>query len=160
MAMTKEAWCTLQDFVGGTATVRLSRLGDAFTIGEAKKFAEFLKKKSEAAVVSYGITMVDNDVTETANDATEGAYDRVYQKLVLNFTDKNDNSSVRFTIPAPGDLAVDKYQEPETDLAEDVKDLIGELTSRVRGDLLYHGGGMVSRSPRKKERKSLKMTGI
>lgn len=160
MAFTKTAWVVVQDFVGGTARVTLSNLGDAFTIGEAKKFAEFIKAKSEAAVINYGITLTDNDVTETANDATQGAYDRVYQKLVLNFTDKQDNDKIRFTIPAPGDLAVDKYQEPETDLAEDVKDLIGQITSRERGDLLYHGGGLISKSPKKNQRRSLTTTGI
>jgi len=160
MAYFKTAWVVVKDFTGGTSRVTLSHIGDAFTMNEAKKFAEFIKDKSEAAVINYGITMTSREITETANDATEGPYDRVQQKLVLMYTDMQDNDKIRFTIPAPGSVkCVDKYQEPLTDLAEDVKDLIGNLTSRERGDLLYHGGGISGKVPRRDQRRSIETTG-
>lgn len=141
------ATVTVQDYKGKSAVVRVTGVS---TLANAKKVADFLKTHSDAKVVSYGITM------DYAGDSTSnGKYDRVLQSLKLSFEDEAGKTRF-FSIPAPADEAVDDDQEPKSDLAEDVKDLLNSLGLKIA---TYNGGGINSRLPSKEARKKV-MTGI
>jgi hypothetical protein len=117
----------------------------------AKKVADFMKEHSDARVVSYGLTR------DYSGDSTsEGKYDMCYQRLELLYED-GDGKPRRFGIPAPRDEDVNTKQQPESDLAEDVKDLLNEIGAGK--DWVYNGGGMKSRMPGKSARDK-EMTGV
>ena len=141
---------TVQDYKGKTATVKVIVPAAKATLANAKKIAEFLEDYSCAAVVGYGVALGYSDDTIT------GKYDRVLQSLTLLF-ENADGRSVRFSIPAPKDGNVNDDQEPDSDVPEDVKDLlvaVGASTS-----FIYNGGGLKSRLPNKDARSKV-MTGV
>lgn len=142
---------TLEDYKGNRRTMSVSQVG---SLSDVENIAKFLDDHSDARIVSHSITETqiwsDND-----SEASRGKYERVEQKLVLLFQDTGggeDNESVRFTIHAPSESSVNSDQEPESDLAEDVADLIADNTTRERTDLRYNGGGLTSRIPRSRNK--------
>lgn len=139
----------VEDYKGKTAPIRVTGVT---AIKNSKAIADWIKDHTDARVVSYGITLdYDGDSTSA------GKYDRVLQRLNLLYEDQDGNSK-RFSIPAPSDESVNDDQEPESDLAEDVKDLLVANVKDVKS-LTYNGGGLRSRMP-SKEARSKEMTGI
>lgn len=142
---------SLEDYKGKTATPRVRVPEAKATLANAKKVAEFLETHSDARVVSYGASKdYSGDSTDT------GKYDRVLQRLELLFED-GDGNSKRFSIHAPRDEDVNDDQEPDSDLAEDVKDLLVDIGAGSA--FTYNGGGLESRKPSKQARAKV-MTGV
>lgn len=142
---------SLEDYKGKTATARIRVPEAKATQANAKKLADFLKVHSDAKVVSYGASKdYSGDSTDT------GKYDRVLQRLELLFED-GDGKSKRFSIHAPRDEDVNDDQEPDSDLAEDVKDLL--VAVGAGSNFTYNGGGLESRKPSKQARAKV-MTGV
>jgi hypothetical protein len=141
------ATVTVQDYKGKTA---VARVNGVTTIANAKKVADFLKGHSDAKVVAYGISL-----DYSGDDTSSGKYDRVLQGLKFSFEDQNGKTRY-FTIPAPRDEDVNDDQEPESDVAEDVKDLLNSVGLKIA---TYNGGGLNSRLPSKESRAKV-MTGI
>lgn len=143
--------CTLRDYKGKVSIVTVDVTGTP-TLAKAKSLADFLITHSDAQVIGYGSSQnatVENDTCDA------GKYDRVEQKLVFLFSEK-DGSSRRFSIPAPKDEDVDVDQEGSSDLAEDINDLLKTLGA-TRENMRFNGAGLVSKMP--KVRKVVK-TGI
>jgi hypothetical protein len=145
---------TLEDYKGKTGNVKMRVPIAKATEPIAKKLADFLKEHSDARVVSYGISK------EYAGDSTDsGKYDRCLQRLLFLFEDQ-DGVSHTFSFPAPRDEDVNDDQEPTSGLAEDIKDLLtGGSKLGIYSSIVYNGGGITSRLPRKGAR-STKMTGV
>lgn len=142
---------SLQDYKGKTATAKVRVPEAKATQTNAKKVADFLKTHSDAKVTTYGASKdYSGDSTDT------GKYDRVLQRLELLYEDSN-GSGKRFSIHAPRDEDVNDDQEPDSDLAEDVKDLLVEIGAG--SGFTYNGGGLKSRMP-SKEARSKEMTGV
>ena len=142
--------CTVQDYKGKSATVKVRVATAKCTIGNASALADYLKTHSDAKVTSFGISQ------DAKGDETDsGKYDRVLQSLVYLFEDSNGNTR-RFSLPAPRDEDVNVDQEPASDTAEDVKDL---LNGFGLGITTYSGGGLKSRTPNKDAR-SKALTGV
>jgi hypothetical protein len=146
---------TLEDYKGKTGRVTVDVPIAQATTKNAKKVADFLKGKSDAAVKSYGVTKDYDDKTGWLLGDT-GKYDRCLQRLQINFEDENGKSRT-FGIPAPKDGAVSADQEPDSDLPEDVKDLLIEIKAVT--EFTYNGGGLKSRMG-SKESRSKEMTGV
>lgn len=142
---------SVQDYKGKTAPVKVRVPVKKATLANAKKVAEFLKTHSDAMVVTYGASIdYSGDSTDT------GKYDRVLQRLGLLYEDSDGNSK-RFSFPAPRDEDVNDDQEPTSDLAEAVKDLL--VAVGAGSGFVYNGGGLKSRMP-SKEARAKEMTGI
>lgn len=143
--------CTLRDYKGKASIVTVDVTGTP-TMTKAKSLADFLTTHSDAQVIGYGISQsatVENDQCDA------GKYDRVEQKLVFLFSDKN-GSARRFSVPAPRDEDVDVDQEGSSDLAEDINDLLKSVGA-TKENMRFNGAGLVSKMP--KMRKTVK-TGV
>ncbi len=143
--------CTLRDYKGKSSIVTVDVTGTP-TLAKAKSLADFLTTHSDAQVIGYGISLnatVENDQCDA------GKYDRVEQKLVFLFSEK-DGGSRRFSIPAPRDEDVDVDQEGSSDVAEDINDLLKSLGA-TKENMRFNGAGLVSKMP--KIRKTVK-TGV
>lgn len=142
--------CTVQDYKGKSATVKVRVATAKCTIANAGTLADYLKTHSDARVVSFGISQ------DAKGDSTNsGKYDRVLQSLVYLYEDSNGNAR-RFSLPAPRDEDVDVDQEPDGDTAEDVKDLLNRFGLGIS---VYNGGGLRSRPGAKISRKTA-LTGV
>ena len=137
MAEMGSVSATVKDYKGKCATVRVEVSGP--TAAKAKKLAEYLKDHSDAAVQTYGLS-----IDYTGDETDSGKYDRVLHKLVYLYKD-DDKRSRRFSVPAPRDEDVNDDQEPDSDTAEDVKDLLVSLGAFKSAE--YNGGGLDSRLP-------------
>lgn len=151
MAVYGVLTATVQDYKRKSAVSKIVVPEAKATLANAKILAEFLKTHSDAKVVTYGAS---KDYSGDSVDT--GKYDRVLQRLSLLYED-GDGKSKRFSIPAPRDEDVDDDQEPSSDLAEDVKDLL--VGVGAGSDFTYNGGGLKSRLPSKESRAKV-MTGV
>lgn len=141
---------TVQDYLGKCATVKVRVAVANATIGNAEKLADYLKTHSDAKVVGFGLTK------DASGDSTsDGKYDRVLQSLRYLFEDKDGRARI-FSLPAPRDEDVNVDQEPDSDTAEDVKDLLNGFKLNIE---TYNGGGLKSRLPRK-EARSKALSGV
>lgn len=143
--------CTVQDYKGATSTVRVIVGTANATPAKAQDLANFIATHSDAKVIGYGVAL---DYTGDSTDS--GKYDRVLQSLRLLYEDQ-DGKARRFSIPAPRDEDVNVDQEPDSDVAEDVKDLLVALGAGTA--FTYNGGGLDSRMPPKNARAKV-MTGV
>ena len=133
--------CTLRDYKGKSSIVTVDVTGTP-TLTKAKALAEFLQTHSDAQVIGYGCSQ---NATVEDDQCDAGKYDRVEQKLVFLFSEK-DGGSRRFSIPAPRDEDVDVDQEGSSDLAEDINDLLKSLGA-TRENMRFNGSGLVSKIP-------------
>ena len=134
--------CTLRDYKGKSSIVTVDVAGTP-TMGKAKALADFLTTHSDAKVTGYGIAM---NATVENDSVNAGKYDRVEQKLVFLFSEK-DGGSRRFSIPAPRDEDVDVDQEGSSDVAEDINDLLKSLGA-TKENMRFNGAGLVSKMPK------------
>ena len=141
--------CSVQDYLGKSATVKVRVKSAQCTIGNASKLADYIKTHSDARVTTFGLSQ---DAKGDSTDA--GKYDRVLQSLTYLYED-SEGQARRFSLPAPRDEDVNDDQEPVSDTAEDVKDLLNGFGLSIA---VYNGGGLRSRTP-KKEARSKKTTG-
>jgi len=141
---------SLRDYKGKTASVKVIVPEDKATLANGLLVAAFLEDYSCAAVTGYGVSVDYTDTTIT------GKYDRVLQALKLLYKNA-DGKQVRFSIPAPKDGNVNDDQEPDSDVAEDVKDLL--VSIGASSAFVYEGGGLKSRLP-SKEARSTQLTGV
>ena len=141
---------SVEDYKGKSATVKVRVPQASVTSANAEALADYIATHSDARVVGFGLSF------EATGDSTNaGKYDRVLQRLVYLFEDGN-GSSRRFSLPAPRDEDVNVDQEPDSDTAEDVKDLLVSFGLTINA---YNGGGLISRSPSKAERTKA-LTGV
>ena len=142
----------LEDYTGAPGRVTVGVNGDINTVEEV---ADFLKDHSDAKVVSYSFSQ---SKVYSGDDTDEGKYDRVSQKLRFNYSDSEEENprkrQISFTIPAPRDEDVNDDQEADSDVAEDVKDLLESVRG---GELEYKGGYLTSKKPRQVAKK---LTGV
>ena len=137
MAVGDVGTVTLEDSSGYLATIKVSDITNG--INSSKAIADFLATHSDAKVVSYGISMAYvGDTTD------EGKYDQVAQKMVCLFKDAATRKPVRFSIPAVRDEDVTTKQQINSDVAEDVKDLLQAQTGKT---LVFRGGYLGSKKP-------------
>lgn len=142
--------CTVEDYKGKTAVCKVRVESAKCTIANASTLADYLKTHSDARVVSFGISQ------DAKGDETDsGKYDRVLQSLTYLFEDENGNTR-RFSLPAPRDEDVNTDQEPDSDTAEDVRDMLNGFGLKIS---VYNGGGLRSRTP-KKEARTKELTGV
>lgn len=134
--------CTLRDYKGKVGIVTVDVAGTP-SMSNAKKLADFLTTHSDAQVIGYGIS---NNATVEDDECDAGKYDRVEQKLVFLFSEKSGKSR-RFSIPAPRDEDVDVDQEGNSDVAEDVNDLLKTIGA-TKENMRFNGAGLVSKLPR------------
>lgn len=143
--------CSVQDYLGKSATVKVRVKAAKCTIGNANSLADYVQTHSDARVTAFGISQdAKGDSTDT------GKYDRVLQSLTYLFED-NEGNAKRFSLPAPRDEDVDDNQEPVSDTAEDLKDLLNGFGLNIS---VYNGGGLKSRTPNKEGRVNKSMTGV
>ena len=143
--------CSVTDYLGKSAVVKVRVKSAQCTIANASKLADYVKTHSDARVVAFGLSQ------DAKGDSTDsGKYDRVLQSLVYLYED-NEGVSRRFSLPAPRDEDVDLNQEPVSDTAEDVKDLLNGFGLNLS---VYNGGGLKSRTPGKEGRVNKSMTGV
>ena len=142
--------CTVQDYKGKSATCKVRVASGKCTVANASTLADYLKTHSDAKVVSFGIS-----IDAKGDETDSGKYDRVLQSLTYLFEDSNGNAR-RFSLPAPRDEDVNIDQEPDSDTAEDVKDLLNGFGLSIA---TYSGGGLKSRTP-SKEARSKSLTGV
>ena len=142
--------CTVEDYKGKTSVCKVRVESAKCTIANASTLADYLKTHSDARVVSFGISQdAKGDETDT------GKYDRVLQSLTYLFEDE-DGATRRFSLPAPRDEDVNDDQEPDSDTAEDVKDMLNGFGLKIS---VYNGGGLRSRTPGK-EARAKESTGV
>ena len=142
---------SVEDYKGKTATVKVRVKSASATLDNAESLADYVSTHSDSRVTGFGVS------TDATGDSTDnGKYDRVLQSLVYFFEDEN-GSNRRFALPAPRDEDVNVDQEPDSDTAEDLKDLLVDIGACTT--FVYNGGGLKSRSPGKDAR-SKEMTGI
>lgn len=142
--------CTVEDYKGKTAVCKVRVLSANCTVANASALADHLKTHSDARVVSFGVSQ------DAKGDKTNsGKYDRVLQSLAYLFEDE-DGATRRFSLPAPRDEDVNEDQEPISDTAEDVKDLLNKFGLKIS---VYNGGGLRSRTPGK-EARAKESTGV
>lgn len=139
---------TFRDYLGKTAIVTVNK---GTTLNDAEQLADVLKNYSRAAVVSVSHTETkyiddDSDGELLSTEAGEH-YDRCEQKCRLNYIDADTGDKLSLSIPAPNDNCFDANQDPTGDVAEDIADAIGNSTTRESGNLIYTGGGLISRLP-------------
>jgi len=115
----------------------------------------FLKGHSDAKVISASYS---EPVAVPEDNTDPGKSDRVAQKLVGLYktqpTDTSLSKAVRFSIPAPRDEDIDKDQEMDSDVAEDLKDMLQTATGKK---LRFYGGYLTSKRPHSLKNK---MTGV
>jgi hypothetical protein len=137
--------CTLRDYKGKSSIVTVDVTGTP-TLAKAKALADFLKTHSDAKVIGYGISQ---NATVEDDQCDAGKYDRVEQKLVFLFSEK-DGSSRRFSIPAPRDEDVDVDQEGDSDVAEDINDLLKSIGA-TKENMRFNGAGLTSKMPKSRK---------
>ena len=139
---------TFRDYLGKTAIVTVNK---GTTLNDAEQLADALKSYSRAAVVSASHTETmyidDDEAGGTFSSEAGEHYDRCEQKCRLNYIDADTGDKLSISIPAPNDNCFDADQEPTSDVAEDIADAIGNSTTRESGNLIYTGGGLISRLP-------------
>lgn len=141
--------CSVKDYKGKASTVKMDT--EKPTKAKAAILAKYLEQHSDAAVTSVGVSY------KCSGDETDrGKYDRVEQKLVYLYETDKTGKTKRFSLPAPRDEDVNEDQEPESDTAEDVADMLKKVTG-IKENLVYNGGGLQSRIPKNR---STKRTGI
>ena len=139
---------TLRDYKGRIARCVLRK---ATTLNDARQFADALATYSRAAVISYSHTetnYVDDDKTgeeQWGATVAQEHYDRAQQKCKLMYKDADTGDMISVSIPAPNDSCFDGDQEPTAKMAEDFADAIGAATTRESDNLIYLGGGLVSK---------------
>lgn len=143
--------CTVEDYKGKSAVVKVQVAAASATPAKAKILADHIKDHSDAKVVGYGVSL-----EYAGDDVNSGKYDRVLQTLTLLYEDQAGKSR-RFSIPAPRDEDVNVDQEPDSDYAEDARDLLISLGAFTSAN--YMGGGMKSRMPSKESRSKV-TTGV
>lgn len=143
--------CTVEDYKGQSATIRVNVATPSATVAKALELGEFLKTHSDARVTGYGVAL-----DMTGDDVDTGKYDRVLQSLRFLYEDQAGKAR-RFSIPAPREEDVNADQEPTSGLAEDVKDLLVSLGAGTA--FVYGGGGIDSRLPPKNSRAKV-MSGV
>lgn len=143
--------CTVRDYKGKTGVVKVRVPSAKATIPLAGELADLIEQRSDAAVVGFGLSL-----DAKGGETDSGKYDRVYQRLVYLFEDENGLSH-RFSIPAPRDEDVNEDQEPDSESANDVGDFMETVGWP---GIVYHGGGLVSRSPRRGERATDRSAGV
>ena len=147
MAAVHSICATFRDFMGKQANVMLRK---GTTLNDAEQWGEALKVYSRAALISVShteTTYYDVDWSDILSTTSGEHYDRVEQKCRLFYTDADNGEKVSVSIPAPNDNCFDEGAEPTGDVAEDIKDAIGNSSTRESGNLIYRGGGLVSRLP-------------
>ena len=149
--MSASVSCTLRDYKGKTAIVTVDVTGTP-SLTKAKKLAEFLETHSDAQVIGYSCSQA---ATVEDDQCNSGKYDRVEQKMVYLFSEKS-GAARRFSVPAPRDEDVDVDQEGNSDVAEDVNDLLKTIGA-TKENMRFNGAGLVSKIP--KVRKTVK-TGV
>ena len=138
---------TFRDFKGKMANVTLRK---GTTLNDAEQWGEALKAYSRAALISVShteTTYYDTDWSDILSTTAGEHYDRVEQKCRLNYTDSDNGDKIVVSIPAPADACFDEVAEPTGDVAEDIADAIANSTTRESMNLIYRGGGLVSRTP-------------
>jgi hypothetical protein len=151
MAKTASINVNVKDAYGNTGRSSVTVPVAKATEANAKKVADFIKDHSDAKVQSYGYTK------DYSGDSTsEGKYDTCQQRLTLLW-ETGDGEKRAFGIPAPRDEDVNTKQQPTSDLAEDVKDLLNAIGAG--SDWVYNGGGMKSRLPGS-EGRDKELTGV
>lgn len=156
MATMHTITVTFRDYLGKTATITVRK---GTSLNDAKQLATALAKYSRAAVVGYShVESVAHDSDITGSQqlmVTEAGehYDRVQQKCIFLYVDGDNGEKIRLSIPAPNDNVFDSDQEPLATVAEDIADAIGNSTTRESGNLIYNGGGLLSKLPRVKKSK-------
>ena len=142
--------CSVTDYLGKSAVIKVRVKSAQCTIANASKLADYVKEHSAARVTTFGLSQ------DAKGDSTDsGKYDRVLQSLVYLYEDK-EGQTRRFSLPAPRDEDVNVNQEPDSDTAEDVKDLLNGFGLNID---IYNGGGLRSRTP-KKEARVKTVTGV
>lgn len=140
---------TVRDYKGKCATCKMNV--EKPTKAKAETLAKYLSTHSDAAVTGIGINH-----TVSGDETDKGKYDRVEQKLVYLFQTDKSGTTKRFSLPAPRDEDVNEDQEPDSDTAEDVADMLKSVTG-IKETLVYNGGGLQSRVPKNR---STKRTGV
>lgn len=138
---------TMRDAKGKTGVTSLRKVGG---LSDVEKIADWLKNHTDAQVIEYSYTE-SKKLSQDDDKCSSGKYDRCEQRLILNFYDSSEGEQITFSYPAPRDEDLDEDQQPVSDVAEDVKDLIAATTTREGTDLLYNGGGLKSKMPRLKK---------
>jgi len=151
MASSGYLTCTVQDYKKKSAVVKVKVASAKATLANAKILAAFLEDYSCAAVTGYGAQIGYDD------SALTGKYDRVLQALELLYQDSSRGSH-RFSIPAPKDGNVNNDQEPNSDMAEDIRDMLNGFGLDIPATG-YNGGGLRSRVGRKDSR-ATELTGV
>lgn len=129
--------CSVKDYKGQSATVKVRVATAQCTIGNASKLADYIKTHSDAKVTAFGISQ-----DAKGDNTSAGKYDRVLQSLVYLYEDEEGNAR-RFSLPAPRDEDVDEDQEPDPVTAQDVQDLLNGFGLKLT---TYNGGGLRSRT--------------
>lgn len=143
---------SLKDYKGKSGRMSFEVPKAKATIANAKKVAEYAQTHSDARVVGYGIS-----VNFKGDETDRGQYDRCLQRLEFSYEDAEGNSR-KLGYPAPRDEDVNDHQEPESDVAEDFKDLLVSVGVLV-APVAYNGGGLKSRLPKAGAR-ATDLTGI
>lgn len=143
--------CTVRDYKGKTGVVKVKVPSGKATTSLAGQLADLIEQRSDAAVVSFGVS-----IDAKGGETDEGKYDRVYQRLTYLFEDANGLSH-RFSIPAPRDEDVNEDQEPDSESANDVGDFLEDVGW---SGIIYHGGGLNSRTPHRGERATDRSAGV
>jgi hypothetical protein len=122
-------------------------------------FADTISGYTRARKISANFTEstlydVNDDGEWTSTDAGEH-YDRVEQKMKMIFRDADSGDVVTLSIPAPNDNVFDAKQEPTPDAAEAIADAYASATTSESMDLMYKGGGLISKLPKSDRRAKL-----
>jgi hypothetical protein len=141
------------DFLGKPGKVQVRVPKAKATMSNAEDLADFVKAHSDAKVVSYGAR-----VGITGDSPDNGKYDRCQQRLKFLFK-SSENATINFSYPAPRDEDVNERQEPTSDLAEDVRDLLNGFGLGIPGTGGYNGGSLTGRPYSASERER-ELTGV
>jgi hypothetical protein len=151
MALPGWLTCTVKDYKQKSAVVKVKVTAAKATMANAKTLAETLEDLTCAAITGYGAIVGYSD------SAITGKYDRVLQKLELLYQDASRGAH-RFSIPAPKDGNVNDDQECDSDVAEDIRDMLNGFGLDIP-DTGYNGSGLKSRLPGKDAR-ATELTGV
>jgi hypothetical protein len=134
----------------GSCKVRVAK--KYATMKKAETLKDFVKLHSDAKVTAYGARVGIEDTVDS------GAYDAVQQRLGFNFK-SSTNQAVKFSYPAPRDEDVGERQQPTSDVAEDVRDLLNGFGKNIPATGGYNGGSMTGR-PYKEDEREKELTGV
>jgi hypothetical protein len=153
MAVNNYLVVSVVDFLGKSGKVQVRVAKNKATIKNAEDLSDFVKTHSDAKVVSYGARI---GITGDAPD--NGKYDRCQQRLKFLFK-SSENASINFSYPAPRDEDVNERQEPESDVAEDVRDLLNGFGLNIPDSGGYNGGSLTGKPYSASERER-ELTGV